>query len=218
MPPALLCTLNLPPVSAVSPSPRERALLGSSTSLRAELSSQSQALWPSCRILQAVNKAESDERSNSHTVLHSSISWFISRFLLWACPPVCLLTQLSASSWPSEIGCSSTPDPASLLTPVPPLSEPVAPAKSCDRKSLIRKFTEKYSYNIAIVSVNRITESWKNNQTTAVFKFFNFYFTGKRVRLPRLFPCFDLLLRRFDLMSICFKEALFHFFDWCKLQ
>lgn len=163
--PPLLRTVNVPPVSAASPSPRERALPGSSSSPRAEPSSQSRALWPSCRILPAASRAEKYERRNFLTLLYRFIRWLISRLLLWAYPPVCRLTLLLASSSPSETGCSSTPDPASLLTPVPPLSAPVAPAERWEREKLYKKIhrTGQSCYKTALVSrsVNRITEFWK---------------------------------------------------------
>lgn len=136
MPRKLLRTLNMPPVSAASPSPPGRALPGSSSSPRAEPSSQSRALWPSCRTLPAVKHKLSRRRGKEELSGPASYGkkwhftgWFMSGFLLWAYPLVCLLIRLWASSSPSETGCSSTPHPAFLLTPAPPLSAPVAPAE-----------------------------------------------------------------------------------------
>lgn len=87
----LLCTLHVPPVSAASPSLLERALPGSSSSPRAEPSSQSRALWPSCRILRAASKAGRDEEELLHTgvkallVNLSADSYFglLLRFVSW---------------------------------------------------------------------------------------------------------------------------------------
>lgn len=134
----LPCTVNIPLVSAASLSPPGRAPLGFSSSPRAEPSSQSRALWPSCHTLPAGTHRGSREREKKEISGPATdewkFYWLISAFLPWASPPVCRQIQLWASFSPSEPGCSSTLDPASRLTPVPPLSAPVAPAENVFKK------------------------------------------------------------------------------------
>lgn len=139
----LPCTVNIPLVSAASLSPPGRAPLGFSSSPRAEPSSQSRALWPSCHTLPAGTHRGSRERGNKDISGPATdewkFYWLISAFLPWASPLVCRQIQLWASFSPSEPGCSSTLDPASPSTLVPPLSAPVAPAEKVKKKKKPQK-------------------------------------------------------------------------------
>ncbi len=138
--------VNIPLVSAASPSPPGRAPLGFSTSPRAGPSSQSRAPWPSCRTLPAGGSTEKENKEISGPATDDSKhsaeeQYFVDglvRTAPWASPPVCRQIRLWASFSPSEPGCSSTLDPASQSAPVPPLSAPVAPAEKVKRN--VRKF------------------------------------------------------------------------------